>query len=109
MTASPGKRRVLIIVENLPCPFDRRAWQEAVALCAHGYEVAVICPTGRGYEAAYESIDGVHVYRHTLPVEGNSGLGYILEYATALLAEFWLSLRIAWRHGFDVIHACNPP
>ena len=109
MTALPGKRRVLIIVENLPCPFDRRVWQEAVALHAHGYEVAVICPTGRGYEAAYESIDGVHVYRHTLPVEGNSGLGYILEYATALLAEFWLSLRIAWRHGFDVIHACNPP
>jgi glycosyltransferase involved in cell wall biosynthesis len=109
MTASPGKRRVLIIVENLPCPFDRRVWQEALALRAHGYQVAVICPKGRGYEAAYESIDGVHVYRHSLPLEGHSGLGYLLEYGTALLAEFLLSLRIARRHGFDVIHACNPP
>ncbi|HEX6736599.1 MAG TPA: hypothetical protein VF096_17485, partial [Azonexus sp.] len=28
---SPGKR-VLILVENLPSPFDRRVWQEATTL-----------------------------------------------------------------------------
>ena len=98
-----------MIVENLPCPFDRRVWQEALALRAHGYQVTVICPMGRGYDAAYESIDGIHVYRHALPIEADSGYGYALEYTLALLAEFWLSLRVARRHGFDVIHACNPP
>lgn len=33
------RRRVLIIVENLPCPFDRRVWQEARTLAAAGYVV----------------------------------------------------------------------
>ena len=43
-------RRVLIIVENLPSPFDRRVWQEASTLKKNGYEVSIICPTGKGYE-----------------------------------------------------------
>ena len=48
---SAGKcQRVLIIVENLPVPFDRRVWLEATALRNAGYQVSIICPTGRGYE-----------------------------------------------------------
>jgi glycosyltransferase involved in cell wall biosynthesis len=109
MTASPGKWRVLIIVENLPCPFDRRVWQEALALRAAGHEVSIICPKGRGYEKGYELLEGVHIYRHALPVEADSALGYGLEYALALLMEFSLALRIAATRGFDVIHGCNPP
>ena len=109
MKASPGKWRVLIIVENLPCPFDRRVWQEALALRAAGHEVSIICPKGGGYEKGYELLDGVHIYRHALPVEADSALGYGLEYALALLMEFALALRIAVTRGFDVIHGCNPP
>jgi glycosyltransferase involved in cell wall biosynthesis len=109
MTASPGKWRVLIIVENLPCPFDRRVWQEALALRADGNEVSIICPKGRGYDKGYEVIDGVHIHRHPLPVEADSALGYGLEYALALLMEFALAVRIALTRGFDVIHGCNPP
>jgi len=109
MTASPGKTRVLIIVENLPCPFDRRVWQEATALHANGYEVRIICPKGRGYDKSYEVIDGVHIYRHPLPVEADSTLGYGLEYVLSLLMESVLTLRIALTHGFDIIHGCNPP
>jgi len=109
MTASPGKWRVLIIVENLPCPFDRRVWQEALALRAAGHTVSIICPKGRGYEQGYELLEGVHIHRHPLPVEADSAVGYGLEYALALLMEFGLALRIAVTRGFDVIHACNPP
>jgi glycosyltransferase involved in cell wall biosynthesis len=109
MKASPGKWRILIIVENLPCPFDRRVWQEALALRAAGHEVSIICPKGRGYEKGYELLDGVHIYRHALPVEADSALGYGLEYALALLMQFGLALRIASTRGFDVIHGCNPP
>ena len=109
MTVSPGKWRVLIIVENLPCPFDRRVWQEALALKADGHEVSIICPKGRGYDASYELRDGVHIYRHPLPVEADSALTYGLEYTLALVWEFWLALRIALTRGFDVIHGCNPP
>ena len=109
MPASPGSRRVLIIVENLPCPFDRRVWQEALALTANGYQVSIICPKGRGYDRSYEVLEGIHVYRHPLPFEADSAMGYALEYSSSLLMELWLAARIALTRGFDVIHACNPP
>jgi glycosyltransferase involved in cell wall biosynthesis len=101
--------KVLIIVENLPVPFDRRVWNEATTLQKAGFGVSVICPTGKGYEGRYECLDGVHIYRHPLPLDARGALGYLLEYSSALFWEFLLALRIWRRHGFDVIHACNPP
>jgi glycosyltransferase involved in cell wall biosynthesis len=106
--ASRGKR-VLIIVENLPCPFDRRVWQEALALHANGYQVCIICPKGQGFDASYECLEGVHIYRHPLVVEADSALGYGLEYSLSLLMELWLAVRIAATRGFDVLQGCNPP
>lgn len=102
-------RRVLIIVENLPVPFDRRVWSEATTLQGAGYSVSVICPTGRGFEAREETIDGINIYRHSLPLEARGASAYLIEYSAALFWEFVLSLKVARRHGFDVIHACNPP
>jgi glycosyltransferase involved in cell wall biosynthesis len=102
-------RRVLIIVENLPVPFDRRVWSEASTLSRHGYQVTIICPKGPGATASFEIIEGITVYRHWLPREGRGVLGYLAEYSVALFWEFVLSLKILTRHGFDVIHACNPP
>jgi glycosyltransferase involved in cell wall biosynthesis len=102
-------RRVLIIVENLPVPFDRRVWSEATTLRKAGYLVSVICPKARGYQASEETIDGINIYRHPLALEARAATAYLAEYSTALFWEFILSLKVAWRHGFDVIHACNPP
>ena len=101
--------RVLIIVENLPCPFDRRVWQEARTLEAAGYVVSIICPKAPGYEKSFERIDGIDIHRHSLPTEADGVLGYALEYSVALAMEFWLSLKVLFGRGFDVIHACNPP
>jgi glycosyltransferase involved in cell wall biosynthesis len=109
VTTAPARRRVLIIVENLPSPFDRRVWQEATTLTAAGYSVSIICPTGKGYEKKHEVIEGVHIFRHKLPLEASGALGYVLEYGWALLAEFTLAFRVLFTRGFDVIHACNPP
>lgn len=110
MKVSAGnKRRVLIIVQNLPVPFDRRVWQEATALRDQGYGVAVICPKGVGCEREYEHIDGIDIYRHPLLFEAQSAFGYFIEYSLALFWEFVLATKIWRRHGFDVIHACNPP
>lgn len=106
---SPARAKVLIIVQNLPVPFDRRVWSEARALVGAGYGVSVISPTGRGYERRYEEIEGIHVYRHPMPFEARSGIGYPLEYAISLFFEVLLSLRVLRERGFDVVHACNPP
>lgn len=105
--ASVGK--ILIIVENLPVPFDRRVWQEANSLKNEGYEISVICPKGKGYEKKFEIIDDIYIYRHSLPFEAKRALGYFLEYTCALFWEFVLSLKVYFERGFDVIHACNPP
>lgn len=109
MASAGNRRRVLIIVENLPVPFDRRVWQEATTLAAAGYQVAVICPKGKGFERSRETLDGVAIYRHPLPVEAEGALGYALEYGAALFWQFVLAWRVFFTRGFDVIHACNPP
>jgi len=99
---------VLIIVENLPVPFDRRVWQEARALAEAGYRVSVICPKSRGFEKRRETIEGIEIYRHTL-WEAVSPLGYLIEYTWALAAQFLLAMRIYARTRFRIVHACNPP
>ena len=102
-------RKVLIIVENLPLPFDRRVWHECRTLTAAGAQVCVICPTGKGYDAPYEEIEGVHIYRHKLPLDAKGASGYLLEYGAALFHETRLAWKIWRRHGFDTIQGCNPP
>lgn len=102
-------RKVLIIVENLPVPFDTRVWQEATTLAANGYTVSVISPTGKGYDKEYEYLQGVHVYRHKLPKDGNGAIGYVREYGAALWHEYRLARKVWKEHGFHCIHGCNPP
>lgn len=108
-TAPLAGKKILMIVENLPVPFDRRVWQEARTLTKAGAQVSIICPTGKGHESYEEVIEGIHIFRHDLPLDAASAGGYLREYAAALWAETRLAFRIWRRLGFDVIHACNPP
>ncbi|MGE5946608.1 MAG: glycosyltransferase, partial [Betaproteobacteria bacterium] len=105
----PAARRVLMLVENLPSPFDRRVWQEATTLRDAGYVVSIICPTGKGYERKFEILEDIAIWRYRLPVEARGAAGYALEYSAALLQTFLLCWRVLLTRGFDVIHACNPP
>jgi glycosyltransferase involved in cell wall biosynthesis len=102
-------RKVLMIVENLPVPRDRRVWQEACALRDAGWGVSVICPTGGGCPRGHEVVDGIDVWRHPLPPDGEGPLGYLREYGMALAWEMALAWRVLFAKGFDVIHVCNPP
>lgn len=102
-------KHVLIVVENLPLPFDRRVWQEARTLKAAGAHVSIICPTGKGHEQRFEVIEGVEIYRHPLPLEAKGALGFLLEYGAALFWETVLAWRIHFKRRIDVIQGCNPP
>ena len=109
MSESAG-RRVLILVQNLPVPFDRRVWMEATTLQRAGYRVSVVCPKMKGTERLAERLEGVDIYRYGMPFDPRTKLGFIGEYLYAFLRTFLLSVRIALvGRGFDVIHACNPP
>ena len=103
-------RRILIVVQNLPVPLDRRVWLEATTLAAHGYDVSVICPTGRGWDKHHEVIEGIHIYRYPEPVEAHSGAAaYAREYLHSLVHWFRLARKVRRERGFDVIQGCNPP
>lgn len=105
----PKGKRVVIVVENLPAPLDRRVWQESQALRDAGYQVTVICPKMRGFNASTENIDGIQIYRHWITDEAGGFVGFIGEYASALWGEFWLLWKVWFKQGMDVIHLCNPP
>ena len=81
------KPAVLIVVENLPVPLDRRVWQEACALRDAGYEVVVVCPRMRGYDTAEEKLEGIQIYRHWISEEAGGFLGFFREYSSALIGE----------------------
>jgi glycosyltransferase involved in cell wall biosynthesis len=101
--------RVLIIVQNLPVPFDRRVWLECQALTAAGYEVTVVCPKGKG-DAAREVLDGVTLLKYRPYAPGGSAAGFVVEYVYSFLATARLVLGARRRTGrFDVLQACNPP
>jgi glycosyltransferase involved in cell wall biosynthesis len=108
MRDSAGSPRVLMLLGNNPYPHDPRVRHEAVALASAGYTVTVVCPAMPGQDDS-ETINGVHVLRYGARDRGRGAAGYVFEYAYATLASLVLSLRVLRRHGFDVVHAHNPP
>ena len=102
------KRRVLIIVQNLPVPFDRRVWLECQALVSAGYRVTVVCPKGTG-DPAYQVVDTVELRKYRPYAPGDSKFGFVAEYAYSFLATAWQTLKARRSGRFAVIQACNPP
>jgi glycosyltransferase involved in cell wall biosynthesis len=101
-------QHVLIIVQNLPVPLDRRVWLECQALRARGYDVSVICPKGPG-DPRRQVIDGVEIFKYRPAPEARGAIGFVIEFVYSWLWTAWLS-RNVWAHRrFDVIQACNPP
>ena len=102
--------KVLIIVQNLPVPFDRRVWLEATTLQKPAIRLPSFVPkvnTARikkvisvGKTSTFIAIP------HRLMRRGH---GYLFEFVYCWIMTAWLSLRVYRRHGFDVLHACNPP
>lgn len=109
MTDRSTRPAVLIIVENLPVPLDRRVWQESLALRDAGYEVIVICPQMKGFNTPAEVLEGIQIYRHKMLPEAKGLLGFFAEYAGALWGETVLAWKAFRKHRFKVIHMCNPP
>lgn len=106
----PGRRRggVLIVVQNLSVPLDRRVWMECLALRSAGVEVSVICPRDPG-DRTIEKLDGVHIHRYKPFMSNGSVFGYLWEFAYSWVFTALLSIKVNYSHRFDVLQACNPP
>ena len=103
------RQRVLILVQNLPVPFDRRVWQEALALTNAGYEVHIVCPRTAEYPQRRELLNDIHIYRYSPGPEARRSAAYLIEYTIAILGQLRLALGIRLRRRIDVVHICNPP
>jgi glycosyltransferase involved in cell wall biosynthesis len=102
--------RALILVENNSAPADTRVWAICLSLQRAGWNVAVICPTGKHRDTErFAVVDGVKIYRFEAHVSSGSALGYLREYALAFVRMWSLVRRLSRSDRFDVIHACNPP
>jgi glycosyltransferase involved in cell wall biosynthesis len=106
-TRETTANRILILVENLPVPFDRRVWMEATTLAEAGYRVTVICPRG-DYSRLHEVLSGISIYRYPLPSFAGIA-GHLAEYALAVSVTFFVTWFVLLREGFDVIQSANPP
>jgi len=103
-----GDDHVLIIVQNLPVPFDRRVWLECQALRSAGRAVSVVCPKAKG-DPTVEVVDGVTLYKYRPYQPGGGGIGFLIEYFYSFTATAWLTARVWRRNRFQVLQACNPP
>jgi glycosyltransferase involved in cell wall biosynthesis len=104
-----GRTHILIALENEPYPYDRRVRQEAEAFVAAGHDVTVVGPTGFGFDALEERVDGVLALRYEAPPGGRGVLGYAREYGLSLLHLTRLMWKAHRRRPVDVALVCNPP
>lgn len=107
-TPEENLARVLIVVQNLSVPLDRRVWLECQSLVAAGHQVSVICPRDEG-QPAHRTLDGVRIHTYKPPRERNGVAGYFVEFIYCWLRTALLSLHVTRREGFDILQACNPP
>ncbi|WP_432245002.1 glycosyltransferase family 4 protein [Arthrobacter sp. G.S.26] len=100
---------VLVLVQNLPLPGDRRVWLECKSLRDKGYRVAAITPAAAG-DPAYEEYQGVHLHKYA-PPGATSGLwSFIWEFIYCWIQTFLITLKVWKKHGKPaVIQSCNPP
>lgn len=102
--------KILMLVENSYVPVDLRVWTEATTLRSNGFQVSIICPKGPApHQETYICIDDIHIYRYSLPTYEGGSTAYLKEYGMALWMTFLMSIKVLLRHGFDAIHAANPP
>jgi glycosyltransferase involved in cell wall biosynthesis len=100
---------VLIIVQNLPLPGDRRVWLECQTLRDAGYRVAAITPKAPG-DPTHAELAGVQLYKYRPAPAALGPIGYVYEFLYCWLATLVLALRVVAGHGMPAaIQACNPP
>ncbi len=104
------ERRVLMLVENLSVPFDRRVWLEACALRDAGLQVVVVCPRGEQRDREPRAVvEGIEIHRFDPRTSSGGALGYLREYTSAFRAIRKQARTLARERRFDVVHAASPP
>jgi len=102
-----NKKKALFLIEDGSFTFDNRVIRQADALLDDGWDVSVICPKGESDPFYRRLSDRLRVYHFPKP-EARTALAHIFEHGISIIAVSLLSWFVFLRHGFRVIHACNP-
>jgi len=100
---------ILVLLESLPYPLDPRVRAQAAALRAAGHEVTVVSPAAAPGESLDEQLDGVRIRRFPAPPAGGGVLGYVREYAVALMRVRAVVRDVLRERRVDVVLTCAPP
>jgi glycosyltransferase involved in cell wall biosynthesis len=100
------RRRVLMLIENVPLARDHRLRKQAAALLASQFEVTVICQKDPGNKAC---VPGVRVLQYPAPPEGSGLLAFAGEYAYSVVMATVLTLWAFVRRGFDILQVASTP
>lgn len=98
---------MLIIIQNLPVPLDRRVWLECQALRDAGYKVSVVCPKGKG-DPKHQVLDGIDISKYQPYPPTTHMVGFIAEHLYAFVMTTVLTMKVWRRNRFDALQACNP-
>ncbi len=103
-------KHLLLVVENLSVPFDKRVWRQATALKATGAAVSVICPMHDNYTQKHQLLEGINIYRYQIKFSKGSKLGYLREYTFSFLKIFlMINKLILTKKRMRSVHFANPP
>lgn len=101
------KKKALFLIEDGSFTYDNRVIRETSALLDDGWDITVICPKGDSDPFYQEQSDRLRIYYYPKP-DARSALGHVLEHTITIFAVSALSWFVYLRHGFRIIHACNP-
>lgn len=102
--------KLLLLVENVSVPTDRRVWPECLSLRRAGYDVTVVSPQGNSRDRElFEVCAGVEIHRYALPPATGGRRAFLWEYARAFWQTWRLVQKLARARPFAVVHAANPP
>ncbi len=101
------RKKALIFIEDGSYSYDSRVIQETGALVEAGWDITVISPK-YPVDPFYEKISGaLRAYHYPKPAT-ESLVGQAIEHAISLVLGTLLTFWVFFRHGFSIVHACNP-
>ncbi len=100
-------KKVLFLIEDGSYTYDNRVIRQSRALIDDGWDVTVICPKNPKDPFYRFSSERLRIYYYPKP-EFCSAPGHIVEHSISILSVTFLAGYVFIRHGFRIIHACNP-
>jgi glycosyltransferase involved in cell wall biosynthesis len=102
------RRRILVVIENVPLARDHRAAKQVETLLEAGYQVSVISQRHADNRRS-RNRHGLRLYEYPPPRAASGMLSFFYEYGYSLLAGSALVLRDFLAHGFGAIQTGHPP